>query len=264
MTSVPVQSSPDERSCCVIPANGSARARAKAVSEALGIPLVFDVKAAVTKVALVVDIDDGWLQVLGPDAPGPVCVDFASPVMLHRRKGGQNELLGRAVGVRQGRRPMVFDATAGLGRDSFVLADLGCTVTMAERAPVLAWLLGTALDRALVSKEPLVRTAAHLLTLWPGDCTTMTVPDGSVLYLDPMFEAQRGSAAVKKDLSALRLLHAAGPADTMGDGELIDWAWRQPCSRIVVKRASKAPLLTDKAPSHQLQGKAVRFDVYVR
>lgn len=250
--------------CCVIPANASARSRAKAVSMVLDLPLAANADAVHGKVALVVDIDDGWLQVLGPGAPGPIRVDFASPAMLHRRKGGQNELLGRAVGVRQGRRPSVFDATAGLGRDSFVLADLGCTVTMAERMPALVWLLGTALERAMVSGEALVRAAADRLVLWPGDCTTMTVPEGAVLYLDPMFESQRGSAAVKKDLSALRLLHEAEPPEEPGEQSLVQWAWVQPCSRIVVKRAAKAPLLTRNAPSHQLQGKAVRFDVYVR
>lgn len=250
--------------CCVIPANGSARARAKAVSATLDLPLVLSAEGVSTQVALVIDIDDGWLQVLGPDAPGPVRVDFASPAMLHRRKGGQNELLGRAVGVRQGRRPAVFDATAGLGRDSFVLADLGCAVTMAERTPALAWLLNTALERAMVSSEALVRAAADRLLLLAGDCTTMSVPDGSVLYLDPMFESQRGSAAVKKDLSALRLLHGTEASSAADDQALIEWAWGQPCSRIVVKRASKAPLLTRIAPSHQLHGKAVRFDVYVR
>ena len=250
--------------CCVIPANGSARTRAKAVSGALNLPLVLSAEGISTQIALVVDINDGWLQVLGPDAPGPVRVDFASPAMLHRRKAGQNELLGRAVGVRQGRRPAVFDATAGLGRDSFVLADLGCAVTMAERSPALAWLLNTALERALVSSEALVRAAADRLLLLAGDCTTLSVPDGSVLYLDPMFESQRGSAAVKKDLSALRLLHGTEALSGADDQALVEWAWAQPCSRIVVKRASKAPLLTRIAPSHQLHGKAVRFDVYVR
>ena len=37
-------------------------------------------------------------------------------------------------------------ATAGLGRDSFVLADLGCQVTLCERNPVIAELLGAGLS----------------------------------------------------------------------------------------------------------------------
>ena len=68
--------------------------------------------------------------------------------MRHRRRGGQNELLGKAVGV--GKKPAlaVLDATAGLGRDSFVLADLGCSVTLAEREPVVLALLADGLERA--------------------------------------------------------------------------------------------------------------------
>ena len=47
----------------------------------------------------------------------------------------------------------MVDATAGLGRDAFVLASLGCTVTMLERHPVVAALLADGLARAKQDPE---------------------------------------------------------------------------------------------------------------
>ena len=41
--------------------------------------------------------------------------------------------LARAVGIKSGFRPDILDATAGMGGDGFVLACLGCRVTMVER-----------------------------------------------------------------------------------------------------------------------------------
>ena len=42
----------------------------------------------------------------------------------------------------------MLDATAGLGRDAFVLATLGCEVVLCEREPVLACLLRTGMAAA--------------------------------------------------------------------------------------------------------------------
>ncbi|MEM0954265.1 MAG: class I SAM-dependent methyltransferase, partial [Pseudomonadota bacterium] len=73
----------------------------------------------------------------GPGAPGPLSVDFADPALLHRRRSGHNEPLGRALGVHKWPGMSVVDATAGLGRESFVIADLGARVTMLEKHPAV-------------------------------------------------------------------------------------------------------------------------------
>ena len=80
---------------------------------------------------------------LGPQAPGPVRVDFVEGAVAHRRLfgGGTGQMIAKAVGVQPGVRPRVLDATAGLGRDGFVLASLGCSVTLIERQPLIAALL---------------------------------------------------------------------------------------------------------------------------
>ncbi len=45
------------------------------------------------------------------------------------------------MGIKGDYLPDVVDATAGLGRDAFVLASVGCRVRMLERNPVVAALL---------------------------------------------------------------------------------------------------------------------------
>lgn len=63
---------------------------------------------------------------------GAIYVDFVSGTMAHRRRfgGGRGEAVAKAVGIKKDYLPDVVDATAGLDRDAFVLASLGCRVRM--------------------------------------------------------------------------------------------------------------------------------------
>lgn len=246
--------------CTVVPAQSGAIDRANSVARELGLRVEKNLSVASGVVALIVDQEDAWLQEISANKPGPVKVDFASPAMMHRRKGGQNEMLGRAIGIKSNRHPWVFDATAGLGRDAYVLADLGCKVTLVERSAVLAFVLQEGLNRAVISRFNEVREAAARMSVKCEDSTEICATPDQVIYLDPMFEERKGSAASKKDLSVLQALHG----HSADDQRLIDWAFRQPVSRIVVKRPIKAAPLTASVPSHVLKGKSVRFDVYVR
>lgn len=241
-------------SLTVVPVQGESPKRAQVVAEELGCP--FSQFSEPSKLHLVVGETDAYL-VLDRTI---VRLQFDSAAMRHRRKGGQNELLGRAIGVKADRQPVVWDATGGLGRDAFVLADLGCRVTVCEREPVLAWLLKAAQSAALVSSYDQVREAADQMTVLAADSCQCDVSEGAVIYLDPMFPERRKAAAVKKEAVLLQHL-----ADTADDGEgLWEWALQQPASRIVVKRPLRAPVLGTQSPSHSLTGKSVRFDVFVR
>ena len=90
------------------------------------------------------------LAVIEPGAPGPTRVDFVHGAVAHRRQfgGGKGQMIARAIGIASGVRPTILDATAGLGRDAFVLASLGCAVTLIERHPLVAALLEDGLQRA--------------------------------------------------------------------------------------------------------------------
>jgi 16S rRNA (guanine1516-N2)-methyltransferase len=202
----------------------------------------------------------------GQVLPGPVRVDFGSDDMRHRRRSGHNELLGRAVGVSARRSLHVVDATAGLGRDSFVLADMGCTVTLCEREPVIAAMLSRGLLAALASGDDWLAGVARGMSLVATDARELApqqLASTDVIYLDPMFPPRDKSAAVKKEMALFHVLLGHSISDRDADALLL-WAIGQDVSRVVAKRPPRAPALAGKKPSHSVGGKAVRFDVYVR
>ncbi len=201
------------------------------------------------------------LLATGADAPGPVAVDFGDGGLRHRRRGGHNEPLGRAVGVHKWPQLSVVDATAGLGRDSFVLADLGCRLTLLEREPVVFALLRDGLRRGLASEDAWVREVCGRMTLLRADARDWLQGQSvDVVYLDPMFPTRRKSARVKKDMWLFQQLLDA--ADTSA-GVLLEAALAAAARRVVVKRPAKAPTLDAREPAFQLPGKTVRFDVYL-
>ena len=195
-------------------------------------------------------------------APGPLRVDFGAGGMRHRRRGGNNELVGRAVGVTGQRTPGLLDATAGLGRDAFVLADLGCRVRLCERNAVVLELLRAGLESA--ADDWLVQAVGRM-SLHAGDARTLDAQalcDVEVILLDPMFPQRSKSAAVKKEMALLqRLLGEQGSEDAEA---LLAWALEQDVARVVVKRPARSPVLGGLRPSHCIRGKAVRYDVHVR
>lgn len=196
---------------------------------------------------------------------GKVQVDFASDAMAWRRQhgGGKNEAVAKAVGMKPGFKPQVLDATAGLGRDAFILASLGCQVTMLERVNAVAALLDDGLQRAANDPELSQWLPQRLRLLPVSALDTLSVwqdetPD--VVYLDPMFPHRKKAALVKKEMRLFQLL--LGP-DLDADA-LLTPALCLAKKRVVVKRPSGAPYLNNQKPSLEMQGKANRFDIYLR
>jgi 16S rRNA (guanine1516-N2)-methyltransferase len=112
-------------------------------------------------------------------------------------------MIAKAVGMKSGVCPLVFDATAGLGGDAFVLASLGAAVIMQERNPVVHALLSDGLARlALDARADLQGVVSRLhLRAQQGD-STQAMPGADVIYLDPMFPVRGKQAAVKKEMAA--------------------------------------------------------------
>lgn len=192
-----------------------------------------------------------------------VQVDFSHGASAHRRKfgGGQGQDIAKAIGV-TAYKPSVIDATAGLGRDSFVLATLGCQVTAFERQPVVAALLADGLSRA--ASDPEIADIIARIKLQHGashELLTAVEQPVDVVYLDPMFEHdEKNKAQVKKDMQAFR--QVVGRDDDADD--LLSQALACARCRVVVKRARKARPLANQEPTYALTGKANRFDVYVK
>ncbi len=217
-------------------------------------------------VLLMVEEQGLALQQTGVGAPGAVRVELGGGAMRHRRKGGHNELLGKAVGIGRKEELHVLDATAGLARDAFVLADLGCRVTLCERNGVIGAMLDEALTRGLEDADTWQRKVVSRMQLVVCDAVALSLEQlGSVdvIYLDPMFPVRGKHAAVKKDMALFQQVLATD--DLVADTEaLMRWALEQDVARVVVKRPRKSSLLPVGKLSHQISGKAVRYDVYVK
>nr|WP_283777810.1 class I SAM-dependent methyltransferase [Sansalvadorimonas sp. 2012CJ34-2] len=205
------------------------------------------------------------LQQTGKGAPGPVVVDFVGGAVGHRRKfgGGKSQSIVKAVGVADTSRQLsVLDATAGLGRDAFVLATMGCRVTMIERSVVVRALLADGLRRASEDSEaaPIIARMTLAAGNAPELMEQFLQKDQSfdVVYLDPMFPHRDKSAAVKKEMKLFQTL--LGP--DMDADALLQPALSLAEHRVVVKRPKKAPELAETEPGYRLEGKSGRFDIY--
>lgn len=189
-------------------------------------------------------------------------IDFLSKKLLYRAKQAtlKNELLARAIGIKPVEAPNIIDATAGLGRDSFILAKLGYEVTLLERSPELYQLLSQALDQAR-QELPDIIGRMHLIEadaiLWLPKLAAPEKPD--VIYLDPMFPERKKSASVKKEMVFMQEL--LGKCDD--HAELFEVAMQAATKRVVVKRPRLAPNIVEKEPNFCYRGKSSRFDVYL-
>ena len=199
-----------------------------------------------------------------PAIPRNTAEDFVAEGVVDDDGGGASQDLARAVGVRKLRAPTVVDGTAGLGRDAFVLASLGCRVVLFERNGLVAELFGDALSRAAESgDEGVVEICGRMGLVRRGaegfldGLEEKSWPD--VVYLDPMFPQRGKVSAVKKEMKVFQDVVGED-----GDGaELLDVELRRAVERVVVKRPLKAAPLADKKPNFCVRGKTIRYDVYL-
>ncbi len=208
-------------------------------------------------------VDDSGLRLI-EDATGMVLrVDFTSPGLSRRgQKSWKGEALLRAVGRKPSRAPNVLDATGGIGRDGFVMAQHGCRVRLCERNPLLFALVSDGLDRAGDNPDT-ADTAARITIHLCDSIDFMRNPAEKdlteVIYLDPMYPERDKSALVKKEMQILRKICGHGS----GEAELLTTALACAGSRVVVKRPKNAAPLSGPPPNTVIRGRAHRFDIYL-
>lgn len=203
----------------------------------------------------------------------PLRITFNAADRIRRleQAGKKNELIARAVKARE--KLKVLDCTAGLGTDALILARLGCQVTLLERSPVMATLLQDAIDRA--SRDPRLLDVVARMDLVVADAISflkslaqpIPTPEGSdglarydVIYVDPMFPAKSGSAAVNGDMQQMqRFLGTDGDAAT-----LLSTALETTCARIVLKRPPQSGWESPLPPTHVFSNRNSRYEVFVR
>lgn len=198
-----------------------------------------------------------------------VHIDFTSGNLAHRQQfgGGRGQTIAKAIGLKQGiPPPTVIDATAGLAKDAFVLACLGCPVTLIERSPIIVELINNAIMRAQQSEsfikilekgfKVIQASSIDYLSKLP-QAKDAVLPE--VIYMDPMYPERKKSASVKKNMQLLQQL-LGQDTDT---NELLETALNTALKRVVVKRPKGAAPLSNMSPTYEVSSKNTRYDVYI-
>ena len=193
---------------------------------------------------------------------GELRVDFVSGAVAHRLRfgGGRGQALAKAMGLRAGKTPTIIDATAGLGRDSFLLASLGAKVIMIERSEKIHALLVQGMQRGLKEGGKFSEIIGRM-TLLRGDAKDLLAGlTADAILIDPMHPPRNNSALVKRELRQVREI--VGTDDDAAD--LVRVALKHAGNRVVLKWPAKAdPILGIQACSHQITGKSTRYDVFM-
>lgn len=248
---------------CIVSTSPACQARAEEIAEYLGLPdqnLNGERDHAHSDFQLLVDVDG--LSVKKTDSNRkPLRVDFNTGPMTYRRVNSsrRNEAIARAVGIGRIKTPVVVDATAGLGTDSFILATLGCSVIMLEKSPLMSLLLQDGLRRAAqVDALAEIITRMTLKNVEARDWIKHQQNlRGHIIYLDPMFPAKTGSALSRGEMQMMQEI--IDPGEKIDN--LLSCARASGADRVVLKRPLREK---GEKPTYCLKGKASRFDVFVR
>lgn len=171
----------------------------------------------------------------------------------YRRKvpSTSKDPLLRALGYKKTEPLKVLDACGGFGRDAVFMAQQSIQVFSFERHPLLYLLFRDALLRFPVAN--LNWTFGSSLSEIQSNSK-----DSQVLYLDPMFTAEKKSSLPQKEIQYFKELLK----DESDSDELFTAALKANFDRIIVKRSDKGSFLSDLKPVNSWTGTSVRFDLY--
>jgi 16S rRNA (guanine1516-N2)-methyltransferase len=194
--------------------------------------------------------------------PDSLICDFTGGAVRHRFRfgGGRGQALPRAVGMNDGKNPMVVDATAGLGRDAFLLASLGAKVILIERSPEIHKLLEEGMARAAQAGGEVAEVIARM-TLLHGDARDLLATiSPEVVLVDPMHPPRKKSALVKSEMRLIREI-VGTDEDSI---DLMKVALATARKRVVLKWPQRGdPMAGIAPPSHRITGKSTRYDVFM-
>ncbi len=190
-------------------------------------------------------------------------VDFVGGAVGHRFRSGEGrgQALAKAAGLSGNITPEIVDATAGLGRDAFLLASLGAKVTLIERSTKMHDLLAQGLERAAAEGGAYAETVARMTLLHGDSCLLLPQLKPQVVLVDPMHPPRGNTALVKKEMRQIRDIVGTDP-----DAQrLMQVALEYAQNRVVLKWPLRAePIAGLRKPSHQIKGKSTRYDIFVK
>ena len=188
-------------------------------------------------------------------------VDFVSGAVGHRLRfgGGRGQDIAKAMGLKGGKTPTIVDATAGLGRDAFLLASLGAQVTLIERSEKMHSLLDEGMKRAAAEAGQYAEIIARMKLLQGDAKDLIPTLEAEAILIDPMHPPRKKSALIKQELRQVRDI--VGSDDDAS--ELVNLALRYATNRVVLKWPAKAdPIEGVRDCTYQIRGKTTRYDVF--
>ena len=193
----------------------------------------------------------------------PIKVDFTSEKNNYRCLNfkKKNEILYKAIGIKNNYFPFVLDVTAGFGQDSFLLSFLGCYVVMIEHHPVVSALLKDGLDRGYKDQKIgyWLKQRFHFLFNDSLNMMNLSISKPDVIYLDPMYPTYTKKSLPKKNMQFLRKLISTNSQSK----DLLNISRKFARNRIVVKRPSYASPISDERVDFVIKNKYHRFDIYL-
>ena len=149
----------------------------------------------------------------------------------------------------------ILDCTGGLGHDTFILALLGANVTYVEQNKGLTILFEEAL-RCLPPTKYFIN-AVKRITVRQSDSKALLkqAEHYDAIYIDPMFNSEK-KLARNKSMTFLDMY-----LDDHGN-ELFDLFVATNYRRLVVKKEVRA--VSARKPNLEINGKSVKFDVYIK
>ncbi len=238
----------------------------ESIAKRLGLKSV-DIGESAGRVPFVLYEKEGLIYLSPKDASlgGDLACDFSSHDYRQYAKTMTLKMpLAKACGCKSGLRPSVLDLTAGLGRDSFALASLGCDVSLVEKNPVVYMLLYAGFENAKRSPSTVSDVLMDQMRLLPCQpaievLTNLDMPKVDTVYIDPMFPERKKSAKVKK---AMQYFHQVVGEDDNEPAALLDAALKKALNRVVIKRPKGSGLYADIQPNLSIPSKGLRFDIY--
>ena len=222
--------------------------------------LYSDMETMNLNTALILDADGLWVhtQLFKPLNLKAFYAEF----ILKRQKQLKQELLLQTINLKIDDVIKVLDLTAGLGRDSLIMALYGYQVTMLENNPYLALIL------AYLCNEYQAYFNLNLKVIYTDNQEFLknSQQKYDVIYCDPMF--QDGKQALAKKNMQLIDIFLGLTANIQQNEEVNSANWFQLCKincskKIIVKRDNKqAFLFANLKPTYSKTGKTIRFDVY--
>lgn len=192
----------------------------------------------------------------------PFSINFSSNNFIRRKNQANSQDIIKAIGIKGSLvKPKILDTTAGQGRDSFILASLGCNITLLERNKVIYLLLKNAVDNAKNNDE--LKNIVKNMTIINQDSVEFLENNNDffdVIYVDPMFPKSNKSRLVKKDMQIFREI----VGNDLDSSKILDSALKSNTKRVVVKRMNKSNFLDNKKPNFSIKGTSIRFDVYIK